>query len=376
MDWLEAFEQHPDLTVTDLNIFKTHPKSHTDKLINDADLLILLHSCTADSLNYITPFIHALQDRKGKLVSFVGNELNMPHVKMSDRIQFLKEIHPDYIATQMLLELGEWLYESTGSTVITVPHALNLSSFKSEINYNKRPITFGVRSFRYPSYIGDNDRNRIMDYFNALDVSKDISFNDRLDREQWATFLSKCRATMTTEAGSWYVERDDKTVTEIYNFITTASDKFVIKRTPLMSKLLNSLPYRFKQSIKGAMKNLPVVDQASVADDADFDEIFELFFKGKSKCPAYGKAISSRHFDAIGTKTIQVSFPGRYNDILRADEHYISLNTDFSNIDEVLAKVADVDFCETMTERTLDYALAGHTHRHRIDDLIKTVTGL
>jgi hypothetical protein len=39
------------------------------------------------------------------------------------------------------------------------------------------------------------------------------------------------------------------------------------------------------------------------------------------------QAASSRHFEAVGTKTCQIMFRGRFNDILAADRHYLALAT-------------------------------------------------
>lgn len=55
-----------------------------------------------------------------------------------------------------------------------------------------------------------------------------------------------------------------------------------------------------------------------------------------------------RHVEAIGCKVIQVLHPGRYCGVIQPSD-YISLERDFSNIDEVLMKLEDEDFCESMT---------------------------
>ena len=96
------------------------------------------------------------------------------------------------------------------------------------------------------------------------------------------------------------------------------------------------------------------------------------FFKGYKNAIS-GKVISSRHYDAIGTKTRQIMFPGRFNDILRADEHYISLGRDFKNIDDVLGRFCDLDYRRNMVDITYEYVMDQHTHQHRIDYLMKVV---
>ena len=83
--------------------------------------------------------------------------------------------------------------------------------------------------------------------------------------------------------------------------------------------------------------------------------------------------MSSRHFDAIGTETCQILFPGRYNDLLVADEHYLRLETDFSNIDDVLGRFRDESYRVQMARQTREWALEHHTHRHRVRALLDAV---
>jgi len=59
-------------------------------------------------------------------------------------------------------------------------------------------------------------------------------------------------------------------------------------------------------------------------------------------------------------------FPGAFNGILRADEHYIALQRDFSNAADVLARLRDPDYRCKMTDRTYAYICAQHTYAHRI----------
>ncbi len=71
-------------------------------------------------------------------------------------------------------------------------------------------------------------------------------------------------------------------------------------------------------------------------------------------------AVSPRHFEAIIVKTCQVLVEGAYDGILEADKHYISLKRDFSNLDEVLAKIQDHALVTAIAERAYqDIYLSG-----------------
>lgn len=61
--------------------------------------------------------------------------------------------------------------------------------------------------------------------------------------------------------------------------------------------------------------------------------------------------ISARIFEAAALRTALVAFPGSYSGILKAHEHYIPLERDFSNVDDVLRQIKDIDALTAMTER-------------------------
>ena len=77
------------------------------------------------------------------------------------------------------------------------------------------------------------------------------------------------------------------------------------------------------------------------------------------------KFMAPRHFDAIGTKTVQVMYEGRFGGILDHND-YIPLKLDHSNLEECLEKINDEDYCETLTTRTREKILDCHTINHRI----------
>jgi len=78
-----------------------------------------------------------------------------------------------------------------------------------------------------------------------------------------------------------------------------------------------------------------------------------------------GKVVSSRHFEALGTKTVQIMFRGRFNDILRAGEHYLALERDFGNLGEVCEAVRDDALLTRLSDTAYEFAVGGHTYAHR-----------
>lgn len=377
-DWRDAFIAAPQFDVTVRNIFERAARAEIERTIGDYELTVVLHACTADSLLYADPLVSALQNRKGRLVAFIGNELNLPFAPLGAKIDWLKRVRPDIVATQLLEEAGAWLYADVGARVISLPHALNPEAFHSRTPQRDRPIDIGARSFRYLAYLGDDERNRIYDYFAANRFSPklalDLSTEQRFDRAGWAAFLDRCKATIATEAGSWFLERDDATVLAIRDHLARSNGGgFVIRADSPLQGVAHRLPYRIKALARQLLRRGPIRHEALTAEQADFAEIHARFFAGRPRSPVYAKCISSRHFDAIGTKTVQIMFPGRYNDILETDRHYLALQPDFANIDAVMARFRDPADRSRIAEAAHAHVMAGHTYKHRMAQLAEAL---
>lgn len=378
-DWKDVFSGSSTFTTTVRNVLSGAGRRQIAREIGDYELVVVLHSCTADTLDYAQALVPALQARRGRLVAFIGNELNLPWAPLGEKLAWLKRIEPDIVATQMLPEFGAWLYAGIGGRILSLPHALNPDAFRPETPQEERPIDIGARSYRYLAYIGDDDRNRIYDYFaaNRFDppLTLDFSTEQRFDRPGWARFLNHCKATIATEAGSWYVERDDATVLAIRDHVARTARGFMLRAgsgSPL-PRLARRLPHGVKAVLRRLLRHGPLRYEAVSAEALDFAEIHRRFFAGRAKAPVYSKAISSRHFDAVGCKTLQIMFPGRFNDILRAGEHYVALAPDFSNIAEVLDQLRSAAARRRIVDRAYEHVMAGHTYRHRLKSLAQAL---
>jgi len=325
-DWLDAFLD------SDLNIdqYNTHAMSIMDniKLLFKYDYIILLHSTNSNSFA-ISKLLRfgLLKLRRSKIILFIGNE----YKGIPSKIKFINLNKVEYVISQLPQDTAEWLYFNTNSKIISVPHALNPNIYKCNNSLSNRNIDVGNRSYEYPWYLGDTDREKslkllekIKNQFN-LDISTDPK--KRFNRKEWANFLNNCKFTISTEAGSGYLERDDKTRILVNKFV-------------------------------------------SENNNVTFEDVYNKFFANYLGDAIYGKCISSRHFDAIGTKTCQILLEGRYNDILKPNVHYIELKKDFSNLDDVIEKMKNEKLREKIVNRTYDYALENHTHKHRIEYLL------
>jgi hypothetical protein len=370
-DWLDAFEASPLFAITAFNLFRRSERRAAMDAVANAELIVALHACSADTLDFILPLREALKARRGRFLMLVGNEYNLPWVRLADKRQFLSEVGADWVGTQLPLEAGEWLYEGTGAAVIALPHAVNEAVFRRDRRDEVRAIDIGGRSFPYPVYIGDQDRNRVYEVFAeigpAMGLRTDIAMNARFDRPGWAAFLNDCRATIGTEAGTRYLERDDRTTLAIRDFLRDRARGPTIRADGWLHAAVRHLPFGVKDQLKALLARSPIRHEA--LSDVAFDELEARFFAGPTSCPVYSKCISSRHFEAAATGTCQLLMRGRYNDILEADQHYIPLAPDLGDISTAIERFRDPGERQRIADAAFELVQEYHTYRHRLEAL-------
>lgn len=371
-DWLEAFHSSSLFSAQGADICQPERTPSLEVEIREADVIVLLHSTNADSLTQLKVIAPLLSDRRGALVAFVGNELSLPGNHLSAKRDLLATFEPDFISTQLRLESGKEIWgDMARKGVLALPHALNIRVFRNQRSLADRSIDVGARATRYTAIIGDTDRNELLDFFKTSarlqHLKRDIS-SSRLNRQGWADFLNNCVTTVSSEAGTWYLEKDDQTVRTLENWVAEnypASRKIAGDNAFL--RLARQLPSRPQRILRAALAHGPIKTPNLVYEQIGMEEIINLL-PIERPCND-GKCISSRHFDAIGTETAQVLLEGRYNDILTPGEHFIELKHDYSNIDDVIAQMGDRAHIQQMTRRTLEYALSEHLYAHRLSDL-------
>ena len=378
-DWLDSFSTAPEFHITGLNICKASDVRRLRRSIREAELTVLLHSTNADTTAYLEPLKTVLQDRAGSLVSFIGDEFNSPGSPVSAKRRILAAIEPDIIASQLPIEAADYLFgDLVRLKVTSLPHALNPDVFQPRVRQQDRPVDIGVRAGLYPPHIGDQDRNRLHEYFRSHPFNPalmvDVSTR-KLVRKDWAKFLNRSKGTVGSEAGSWYLDRDDATVERIRAYAARQhrARGLMIPIDSRLQRIGHKLPWPIRAALRRLMRRGPLQHETAVNDTLPFDEIFEHFFSDKPRCPVYSKCISSRHFDAIGTGTVQILLSGRYNDILIPDRHYIELAPDYSNIADAMERFSDASYREAMANEAREYVMAEHTYARRLSALREAV---
>jgi len=329
MDWRESLCEHPDLKIEICNLTNKIEYYQYLRNIEQYPLIIILHSATGDSMTPLLKSMEGFNRRRGKLVVFVGNEYNL----MADKIKFIRSVEADYVCSQLPFEAACWLYaDCTRSKLLAIPHALNPKLYSPDPCFD-RTIDIGFIGHLYHTFIGDMERTNLIQFFQRngknLGMNCDIR-TQRLPREEWAQFLRRCRGILGGESGTYYLDRTGQIIEDV------------------------------KKYVKGH-------------PEVSFEEMYDLFFKNRQS-PVSGKAISSRHFEPIGTKTCQILIEGDYNGILKPDGHYISVKKDLSNLGDVIQRFKDDSYRKAMVERTYEYVMDGHTYRHRVNTLLRTIS--
>lgn len=85
-------------------------------------------------------------------------------------------------------------------------------------------------------------------------------------------------------------------------------------------------------------------------EEMPFEEFAERYLKEHDGLVKMNQ-ISPKIFEAIRLRTALVLFEGEYSGVVRPYEHYIPLKKDYSNLEDVLARLEDIAFLEAMTER-------------------------
>lgn len=328
-DWKEAFISLNGFSVESLNLLDQKEAQYfLKKKINNFDLIILLHSVLGDNIDLVRTLTSQLQNRKGKVLSFVGNE----YINMKEKKLFLSDIESDYVASQLPKKAFKFIYGDLETKLIAAPHALNHKIYVPSNIEKIYDVSF--IGARYPIFIGDENRNNFIDYFdtkmNRLNNVISIGKNKNIPRDLWKKLLQKSKGTIGAEAGTYFLDRDGELLEKA-------------------QKLCHEDP------------------------KLNMSEIFSKLFDNTDTQFVNGKAISSRHFEPIGTKTCQILLEGNYNGILKANEHYISVKKDYSNFDEALDIYSDPIKRNQITESAFEYVISNHTYEIRTENILNQI---
>lgn len=162
-----------------------------------------------------------------------------------------------------------------------------------------------------------------------VDISTDDA--DVLYGDDWSRFMARSKYTIGVEGGASILDRDGSLRARVYD-------------------------YELEHP------------------DATFEDVEAACFPGRD-----GElrlfAVSPRHLEACASRTCQVLIRGEYNGVLEADRHYLPLEPDFSNLDEVLETLRRDERRAAITEAAYEDVVRGGrwTYRGFVDDVLAVV---
>ncbi|MSQ95531.1 MAG: hypothetical protein EXR98_13360 [Gemmataceae bacterium] len=199
--------------------------------------------------------------------------------------------------------------------VLTGYVPIELSQMKAFAPLRERSTLIGYRGRNLGYWYGDLGQEkqhigaRMKEICAGRGLNTDIAWDekDRIYGAGWFDFLGRCKATLGTESGANVFDFDGTLATTI---------KQELRRDPNIT----------------------------------YEEVRKKHLADREGAIVMNQ-ISPKVFEAIACRTALVLFEGRYSRVLEPDQHFIALKKDFSNVDEVLARLHDDTFLEALTER-------------------------
>lgn len=334
---LEAFDKYSHHEITYLPATIDYWKQTSPKILaaidlNLFDVAIVHYSVRMSVRTHLDEgMARALERFHGLKALFIQDEYEGTEIARAwmDRLHFdivytcvpdegIETVYPSY-----RYPTTEFLPTLTGY----VPERRGLESFGKPLAERKLSIAYRGRALD-PVYgqLGQ-EKYRIGVEMKAIAEARqlpvDIEVDDsrRIYGDAWYEFLGSARATLGTESGANVFDYDGLLRKEI-------------------------------RQLKAANPNIT------------FEAISEQVLAGHEGLVKMNQ-ISPKIFEAIRLRTVLILFEGEYSGVVTPDEHFIALKKDFSNIDDVLAKLADDDFVAALTTRAYNDIVASQRYSYR-----------
>jgi hypothetical protein len=202
----------------------------------------------------------------------------------------------------------------------------------------ERSVDVAYRASNLPYWFGSHGQLKhriaalIGDPAKAAGLTCDVStkLEDTIVGDRWFDFLSSSRAVLGCESGSSVLDRRGEIAWTIRRILQENSQA--------------------------------TFEEVSAKLPAGWDD--DRFF-----------AVSPRHFEAVITGTCQVLIEGRYDGVLEAGRHYLSVRRDLSNLPEVFDALRDTDRIQKMVDVAYDeiYRSGRYTYRTLAGDLERAI---
>lgn len=338
LDHIDAFDTFSENTVSLYSGFSCIPK-HLD--LNRFDVIIIHYSICLFGNHYLDKQAKArLADAKALKLVFIQDEYRrideihaqLNHMKIDVLYTCVPEPEIEKVYPKAKLPNLRKVNTLTGF----VPEQLLGRHFPT---MQERHIDVGYRARKIPYWLGElsTEKWMIVDKFlraaKNYDLRCDLSYKEsqRIYGDKWLGFLSSCKATLGVESGA-----------SVFDF--TGKLEHAVNR------------------------------YQALHPTATFTEVQEKFFLAEEG-KIHLNQISPRCFEAIACKTAMVLYEGDYSGILIPWQHYIPLQKDFGNIEDVVSFLRDDAKLQQLVERAYQEIALNEEYTYeyfirKVDDVI------
>ncbi len=307
------------------------------------DVIIYHYSLLALKFHYPEYLINGLTILK-KLSGFKIAVPQDEYINSDYLCKFFKEYGIESILTCIAEDEWEKVYPKAKSGLKYYKRVFTGyidSSLISKLNniykpHQERIFDVGHRARKLPHWYGRFVRlkfivtNKFLNAPNKHNLKLNLSNNpeDVFFGDDWYYFINDCRVLLGTESGVSLLDTDGS----------------------------------IRKKCKVYLDKFP---------NATYEEVEHNCFK-KEAGNLKLFTIGPRLFQACMTRTCQALVEGEYEGIVKPDIHYIEVKKDWSNIEEVMDKIADKKLCEQIAERAYkDVVLSGkYTYQAFIDEVL------
>lgn len=271
------------------------------------DVVVLHYSLIISSARQVSPAIAAkIRAFAGYKIVFIQDEY-----RWVDRsVAAIADLGIDLIYTVINPEAVDRIYHHP--SIAHVRRKVTLTGFVPEEltrlavpDFADRPIDVGYRARQVPAWLGRFAQEkwwigqRFRDEAEPRGLRCDIDHSEsrRLYGDRWIAFVSGCKAMLGTESGASYID--------------------------------------FTGEVQAAVEALERDDPR-----IPFEEIHRRLLADRDGDIVI-RVISPRCFEAAALRTLMILYPGDYSGVLQPWRHYVPLERDHGNIDEVVAVLRD-----------------------------------
>jgi hypothetical protein len=330
LDYLLALKRHSGFDVSYVHV--THD-AIMDFNLNEFDVIFHNYCSRFCFEGYVSKsYRNALLNFHGLKLIAIQDEYDLTNILKAA----IAELGFHVVLTCVPLDSLEYVYPKAEFPNVTFERVLTgyvpddlVKDLIEPLPLIHRPITVGYRGRALPPYYGKLgfEKARIGEKMKEICLARGIVHDIAIDEASriygtaWLDFVGSCRTMLGSESGSNLFDFDG-TIRAKYEELSRAQ----------------GAPLSYEEFV-------PVIGER--------DSMIDM------------GQVSPRVFECAAMRTPMILFRGRYSDVIEPDDHYIPLEKDFRNADEVIEKLQDIAGLEAMAERTYNHVVASGRFGYR-----------